>query len=124
MIMSSFYKIFPNTTVYKGIKYPGFYLIGTVMPLNINIAQFKNAAMNKTIMNDLNEWDKLFDSPEKLLDLKVADPTELKTFLKNEKVITDNYPYTEFPFWREKFNPLFKYEFDAEQLRKIIKDCP
>ncbi|MFA5781802.1 MAG: fused MFS/spermidine synthase [Bacteroidales bacterium] len=120
MIMKSFYSIFPNTTVYRGIKHPGFYLIGTIIPLNIDTAKFKDAANNKAVMSDLNEWDNAFDSPEKMLDLKIADSMQLNAFLKNGKVITDNCPYTEFPLWRKRYNPLFKYEFNAEQLKKII----
>ena len=42
------------------------------------------------------------DSPELFLKLKVADSVVVKAFLCNERMISDNYPYTDFPLWRRQ----------------------
>ena len=72
-------------------------------------------------MLDLNEWSKLFNSPEEMLNLKVAEAPKLKDFLKDKKTITNNYPYMEFPLWRKMYNKNFNVWFDAIMLKKILK---
>lgn len=118
MIIKTFFDIFPNTVVYQGPKFPGFYLIGTNGAPQIDRNRFKETAQNQAVMDDLNEWSTM--SPEGLLDLKIAGPSELGEFVKDAGIITDNHPYTEFPLWRKMFDPLYKYKFNAKKLKKII----
>ncbi|MFA6924329.1 MAG: fused MFS/spermidine synthase, partial [Bacteroidales bacterium] len=121
MIIKTYIDVFPNTIIFSGIKYKGFYMLGAKEPIKINVDKFKEAKNDKNIMNDINEWENIFNSPEEMLNLKVADAYELREFLENEKIITDNYPYTEFPLWRKTYNKNFNVWFDADMLKKILK---
>lgn len=113
MIMRTFQDVFPNATVWRGPKYPGFYLIGTDKPLKINRDRFLQAYQDKDFMADLTEWEDLLPTPEAMLSLYLLSPTELAEFVRGEQIITDNHPYTEFPLWRQTFHPYGKYNLNA-----------
>ncbi|MFI5221333.1 MAG: fused MFS/spermidine synthase [Bacteroidia bacterium] len=117
MIMRSFYQVFPKTTVYGGASYPGFFLIGGVNDFKIDSNRFMMADQDKEVMKDLNEWGMLFKSSANLLDLKIMSSGELKKCVENSYVITDNFPYTEFPLWRLKFDKDYLYWFSAKDFR-------
>ena len=114
MIMRTFQSVFPNATVWRGIKYPGFYLLGSMEPLKVNPERFRQAYQDKDILNDITEWDTLVSTPEAMLGLYLLSPAELSAFVRGEPVITDNHPYTEFPLWRQTFHPYRKYNLNAE----------
>jgi len=164
MIMMTFYSVFPCGTVWSGVNYPGFYLIGTEKPLEIDVERFKEANKDEALVEDLNEWarfkitektlksiedrlevdklkpfmnqefsrnvlaenlkasgfneketdliinqgtewNKFLPLPENMLSLYVFTSHELAEFAGDSLIIRDNNPYTEFPFWRQLFNP-------------------
>jgi spermidine synthase len=113
MIMRTFQTVFPNATVWRGIQYPGFYLIGSVEPLKINPERFRQAYQDKDILADLTEWDNLVPTPEAMMGLYLLSPEELTAFVRGEPIITDNHPYTEFPLWRQTFHPYGRYNLNA-----------
>ena len=49
---------------------------------------------------DMLEWDDLVDSAESLLGLYAADANRLASISEGYPIITDNYPWVEFPFFR------------------------
>lgn len=114
MIMKTFQTVFPNAQVWRGIQYPGFYLLGSVEPLKVNPERFRRAYQDKDILNDITEWDTLVSTPEAMLGLYLLSPAELSAFVRGEPIITDNHPYTEFPLWRQTFHPYRKYNLNAE----------
>jgi len=114
MIMRTFQSVFPNATVWRGSKYPGFYLLGSMEPLKVNPERFRQAYQDKDILNDITEWDTLVSTPEAMLGLYLLSPAELSAFVRGEPIITDNHPYTEFPLWRQTFHPYRKYNLNAE----------
>ena len=121
MIMKTFYEVFPITNVYAGPQYPGFFMIGGVSDIKIDLNRFKAADQNKTVTNDLNEWGTLFKSSANMLDLKIMNPEDLRKTVESSRVITDNYPYTEFPLWRSKFDKDYAYWFNANDFpRKLF----
>ena len=111
--MKSFITVYPNTEVYRGPGFPGFYMIGYNGRIEINTQRFRNAAMDETIMSDLHEWDKVVSVPEDMLKLKIMDSKELALFLEGVKEVSDDRPYTEFPIWRKMNNPEYSVILDA-----------
>lgn len=113
MIMKTFLTVFPRTTVWRGVKYPGFYLIGSVDGLKVNPERFREAYQDKDFLADLTEWDNLVPTADSMLSLYLLSPAELGVFVKGIPVITDNHPYTEFPLWRQMFDPYGKFNINA-----------
>jgi len=113
MIMRTFQSIFPNATVWRGVKYPGFYLIGSIEPLKVNPERFRQAYQDEEVIADLTEWDNLVPTSEDMLGLYLLSPAELADFVRGEPIITDNHPYTEFPLWRQTFHPYGRYNLNA-----------
>ena len=107
MIMKSFITVYPNTEMYGGITYPGYYMIGYSGRSDLNIKQFDDAAMDKDIMADINEWDNIASRPSDLLKLKVKTAPQLSTYLNGVEQVSDNHPYTEFPLWRRITDPKY-----------------
>jgi len=118
MIMRTFQSVFPNATVWRGVKYPGFYLLGSMEPLKINPERFRQAYQDKDVLTDLTEWDNLVPTYEAMLGLYLLSPKELEAFVRGEPIITDNHPYTEFPLWRQTFDPYGRYNLNAEVVER------
>jgi spermidine synthase len=118
MIMATFQGVFPNTTVWRGPSYQGFYLIGSIKPVDIDFNHFRKAYEDKDIVLDLTEWDNLLPTPEAMLHLYLLNSAELDEFVKGSLIIQDNNPYTEFPLWRHRSDPYSKYILDGELLYK------
>jgi len=113
MIMQTFQSVFPHTSLWRGPVYNGFYLIGTRKQVQIPLDRFHRAFENKKFLEDINEFDKSVYSGDALADLFILNETELVEYLRNVPIITDNYPYTEFPLWRSIIDPYGRLYFDA-----------
>lgn len=113
MIMRTFQSVFPHTSVWKGIRYPGFYLIGTTNPLSISTERFDEAFQNKDFLVDLWEWDRSVPNADSLMNLLLLNESQLSQFVRGVPIITDDHPYTEFPLWRQHFNPYGRYKINA-----------
>jgi spermidine synthase len=100
MIMRTFTDVFPEATLWQGIKYPGFFLIGPADHLVIDAARFAKAGEDKAIVADLNEWKGGLKAPQELLALLLLNREQFREYVRGQRVITDDHPYTEFPLWR------------------------
>ena len=61
------------------------------------------AFRNPKLLKDLSEYDKVCVNSSQLLSLLVMDRNNIDKLIKSIEdaaLITDNYPYTEFPLWR------------------------
>jgi len=105
MIMQTFQSVFPHTSIWKGPMCNGLYLIGTQKPVQVPLDRFRQAFENKKFLEDINELDKSVYSGDELANLFILNETELAEYLQDVPVITDNYPYTEFPLWRSLLDP-------------------
>jgi spermidine synthase len=105
MIMQTFQSVFPHTSVWKGPVCNGLYLIGTQKPIKVPLDRFHQAFENKKFLEDMYELDKSVYSGDMLADLFILNETELAEYLQGVPIITDNYPYTEFPLWRSLLDP-------------------
>jgi hypothetical protein len=77
------------------------YLIGRVKPRDINIPKIKQAFTNQKFLEDITEVDGTCDTAQKLLGLRIYLEThQIEDIMQTASLITDDYPFTEFPLWR------------------------
>ena len=55
MIMKTFITAFPNNAFYQGPSFPGFFLIGYKSFADIDTSNFRLAANDNSVMDDLHE---------------------------------------------------------------------
>jgi spermidine synthase len=100
-LIKTFYSVFPDVSLWAGPRRWGMYLIGRVKPRSINIPEIKKAFTNPKILADLTEIDRSCDTTEKLLRLRIyLEPRQMEHIMQTASLITDDYPFTEFPLWR------------------------
>lgn len=100
LIMSTFVDVFPHATLWRGPRYPGFYLIGTNKSLQIDHVRFNKAFQDEKFMADLKEWDDAVADAGSMEKLHLLDEGEFRDYVKGVPHITDDHPYTEFPLFR------------------------
>jgi spermidine synthase len=98
MLVKTFRSVFPNTLMWRGPDGNGLFVIGAEHPLKIDYARIEESFRNPDILRDLTEWDALVNSPETTLDQFVMSGPRIDEFVGDVPIITDNNPYTEFPF--------------------------
>ena len=104
-IFKTFYSVFENTTIWRGPHDWGFYLLGTIAPTNLDKSKIEQAFTNPRLVEDLSEYDDVCVTSEQLTHLLMfRDGENLKNLTRTASIITDNYPYTEFPLWRYLFS--------------------
>jgi spermidine synthase len=102
MILRTYATVFPFVSVWAGPTFPGFLLIGTLRPVNDIEARVRRGFADPATVADLIEWDKSCDTPQKVLSLWICGRAPLLEFCKDRPIVTDDHPYTEFPFWRRE----------------------
>ncbi len=121
MILRTYAVVFPFVSVWAGPNYPGFLLIGTLRPVNDVEARVRRGFTDPTTVADLIEWDRSCDTPDKVLSLQVCGRDELLKFTDDRPVVTDDRPFTEFPFWRmEGGDADYSLALDATSLRRWV----
>lgn len=122
MIMRTFVDVFPNTYLWGGPTFPGFFLTGLPDQAPLNLERFHQTDRNQAILADANEWQPgRFGSTEDFLRLRLANPRELMPFLGDGPIVTDDRPYTEFPLWRSFNDPLYRLQLDALVFMRLRK---
>ncbi len=100
-ILKTFYSVFPNMTVWEGPNRWGFYMIGPCTETRIDKSKIEKAFTNPKLLKDLSEYDNSCVTSSQLLNLLVLQGTNaIEDLTKDAVIITDNFPYTEFPLWR------------------------
>jgi len=100
-VLKTFYSVFPNMTVWKGLRGIGFYMIGTLTETNIDRPEIEKAFSSMKFFMDISEYDKSCVTGSQLLNLLVLQDGDVENITKGASIITDNFPYTEFPLWRQ-----------------------
>jgi spermidine synthase len=118
MIMKTFITIFPNTTLWGGLEFVGFYLIGTHHEMIVDNDLRRSLAQQISAIPEMNEWTKTYTDRDILFDLYLLSPGGLATMLRHVPLLTDDHPLTEFPLWRYFFDDHFHKEFNANTIRK------
>jgi len=100
-ILKTFYSVFPNMTVWRGPHNWGFYIVGTLTETRIDKSKIEQAFTNPRLVKDLSEYDSSCVTSSQLLNLLLLqDKDHIEDATRNASIITDNFPYTEFPLWR------------------------
>jgi spermidine synthase len=99
-MVSTFRSVFPDMTVWRGPHGWGFFFIGTMRPKEIKKEDVKRFFSNPKLIKDITEYDNSCATAEQLLGLLIINKKNLDMFTNEAALITDNYPYTEFPLWR------------------------
>jgi spermidine synthase len=120
MIMKSYQEVFPEATLWGGLKFPGFYLIGGHRSLAPTPEQLAQLADRLGEIPDLGEWDESYRQPENLKRLFVLDPSGLRRLTASAPAVTDDRPYTEFFLWRRLAGKGYADVFDCNLLRREL----
>ncbi|HQR08716.1 MAG TPA: fused MFS/spermidine synthase [Gemmatales bacterium] len=118
MIMKAFTEVFPDGSVWGGLEFPGFYLMGGQRPIQPTQEQRNQIANKLSQLEDLGEWGPLYRDPAKLRQLYIMDAAELAKMCADVHAVTDDKPYTEFPLWRRVLKADQMRPFNAEVMRK------
>ena len=103
--LKTFRVVFPNTSVWSGVHGWGFYLLGTARAAPGELFE-QNAIklfQNPTLVDDLGQFDHDCVTLEQLRRLKLWTNSEIDRVAADGVVITDDFPFTEFPLWRYLF---------------------
>jgi spermidine synthase len=121
MILHTYATVFPYVSVWAGPTFPGFFLIGTLRPVNDIEARVRRGFADPKTVHDLVEWDRSCSTPDKVLSLRICSRDALLKFTQDRPVVTDDRPYTEFPLWRwEGSDPEYSHMLDAVGLYRWI----
>jgi spermidine synthase len=90
LILRTFLDVFPNTTLWSD----GHLLVGSIKPLAIDRAAFERQLQHQRTREALADIH--LDSFDSLLNLYVAGPQELRAFVGEGPVLTDDRPMVEY----------------------------
>lgn len=99
-LVKTFHAVFPEMTVWGSPKKMGVYLIGGSRKIDVDRKLFKEKYLaNPSIARDLVESTRKAWHTS-VLKLMLWEPDLAGTADRLAPLITDDFPYTEFPFWR------------------------
>lgn len=124
-IIKTFVDVFEGVTVWNSPMpnaVGGCYLLGAPRPFRDIAGRIRRGFKVPAVVEDLREWGDECASPEKVLDLLIADRATLVPWLSDAVAISDDHPYTEFPLWRAVLGTTDYYvPFNGERLRRKLK---
>lgn len=132
MVMRTYLAVFPDATAWGGWQAPGFYLTGghrsfAQTPATLR-ELFTRMCATPKVREDLAEWQ----APRGNERFPYADPRYLAKYLYlldtpglarlvgDYPEISDDLPLTEFPLWRQVFDPKALTVFHANILRQKL----
>jgi spermidine synthase len=105
-ILKTFHLVFPEMSLWTGPHRWGLYMIGTLKETSIDNLKLQNAFRNPKLLKDLKEHYDFDKSDTMSVGLLTNKTKNIEKITKRAKIITDNFPYTEFPLWRNLFRKL------------------
>jgi spermidine synthase len=119
-VLSSFLDVFPDMTLWGGLEFPGFYLVGSRQPLALTASRLAQLAEQLGRIEDMGEWRRNVDytRPENLKALYLTDAAGVARLVNGVRPMTDDHPYTEFPLWRYLCRREGRRHFDANEVRR------
>lgn len=100
MVMRTFINVFPGASLWGGLTYPGFYLIGGHRSFGQTHENIEALARQLSEIKDLAEWDHGLKDANLLRQLYLMGPAAFSDLTQDSLEVTDDHPYTEFPMWR------------------------
>jgi spermidine synthase len=101
-LIRTFADVFPQATIWSGPHKWGWYLVGTLKPLDWTRFQqrLRQTYADPLLVADLTEYDSAVATPQQVEDLLMWRPDEVRRTVAGAPVISDDHPLTEFPLWR------------------------
>lgn len=118
MIVKSFVEAFPEGSLWGGLEFQGFYLMGGHRSMKQSPARIAELAQQLSRIEDLGEWTQDYRDPVKLRQLYLLDAEGMRQLVGSAPAVTDDKPYTEFPLWRQFFDPRGRVEYTAGEVRE------
>ena len=107
-LIKTFCSVFSDVSLWKGPRSWGLYLIGKNTQINIDMKKIEKAFSDPRFVADLTEVDTVCSTPQKLVALHIPmERSQIEQKVQNASLITDDYPFTEFPLWRWLKNKYF-----------------
>ncbi|GAB4349364.1 MAG: fused MFS/spermidine synthase [Candidatus Abyssubacteria bacterium] len=100
MLLRTFLEVFPHTSVWSSVNKTGTYLIGTPERLQTDRDSFYAYFDNPAIRQDLALYDGRNVEGKRVLSLLLLDEAEVKRYVKDAPILTDDLPLIEFPLFR------------------------
>jgi len=124
-VLKAFHHVFPRTHVWTGGSGFGFFFMGMPDDLQIDRKKFERIFKDPVLKSDLNEYahyDRSFKNPDKLLNLFMWDEKEVAKQVEGFPMVTDDFPYTEFPLWRHGLEDydIWRPKDQLDYLRKLL----
>ena len=119
MVMRTFVNVFPGASLWGGLTYPGFYLIGGHRSFAQTHESIEAVAKRLSKIQDLSEWDHRLQNESLLRQLYLMDPPEFSSLTQNSPEVTDDHPYTEFPLWRGVLTGNVSY-LNSNAIRQVM----
>jgi hypothetical protein len=105
VIISSFAAVFEHTSLWTAPDVRGFYCIGEMSVHEIDSEKVTSYLNRQEVQKDLGEYGFTCQTSEELLSLRILDEQAVRKLVDSVPVMTDDWPYTEFPLWRRLFQP-------------------
>jgi hypothetical protein len=107
-LIKTFCSVFSDVSLWRGPRSWGLYLIGSSKPVKMDREKIEKAFSDPQFIADLTEVDASCDTAQKLLALQIPmTHSQIEQMVQNASLITDDYPFTEFPLWRWLGNKYF-----------------
>jgi spermidine synthase len=119
VIMASFGAVFEHTTLWTAPDVRGFYCIGQRTPREIDSAKAEQYLRRSEVQRDLTEYGYRCESINDVKALRVLNEDGFRALVQPYPVMTDDWPYTEFPLWRRLFS---KDGFELYRSDDLVRD--
>jgi predicted membrane-bound spermidine synthase len=104
VIVATFASVFEHTTLWTAPDVRGFYCIGQLTPHELDPDTIERYLLRGAIQSDLSEYGFACRKAEELLSLRILGEEQVRELVRPYPVMTDDWPYTEFPLWRRLFH--------------------
>jgi spermidine synthase len=123
MIMKAFNASFPEGSLWGGLDYDGFYLVGGHRSYKQTPAQVDALADQLSRIKELGEWGRSYSDKDKVRRMYLTDGAGLARLVESVPMLTDDRPYTEFPMWRQLFAKDGHDNFRADDVRAWLRQA-
>jgi spermidine synthase len=120
VIMASFSAVFEHTALWTAPDVRGFYCIGQLAPRVWDDNAVTQYLSQEEVQRDLAEFGFECRTGAELRSLKVLDEQRFRDLVRPYPVMTDDWPYTEFPLWRRLFRSDGRDLYRSDDLMRAL----
>jgi spermidine synthase len=122
VIMASFGAVFEHTTVWTAPDLRGFYCIGQLMPRDVDHDFANRYLARDDVQRDLAEFGGACRTAGDLVALRVLDERRFRDAVRSYPVMSDDWPFTEFPLWRRLLRSDSRELYRADDLVRDLAE--